>query len=118
MEKFKNKEADILVGTQMITKGLDFENVTLVGVVNADLALNYPLFDATEVAYDLIEQVSGRAGRSNLDGEVIIQTYNPNHYVIETVKNHDYDQFYNMEIRNRRFSNLPPYSNLVEISDI
>ncbi len=114
--KFKNKEADVLVGTQMITKGLDFENVTLVGVVNADLALNYPLFDATEVAYDLIEQVSGRAGRSKLDGEVIIQTYNPNHYVIETVKNHDFDSFYNLEIRNRRLSNLPPFSNLVEIS--
>ena len=114
--KFKNKEADILVGTQMITKGLDFENVTLVGVVNADLALNYPLFDACEVAYDLIEQVSGRAGRSNLEGEVIIQTYKPNHYVIETVKNHDYDGFYNIEIRNRRLSSLPPYSNLVEIA--
>ncbi len=114
--KFKNKEADILVGTQMITKGLDFENVTLVGVLNADLALNYPLFDATEVAYDLIEQVSGRAGRSNLDGEVIIQTYNPHHYVIETVKNHDYDAFYSMEIRNRKYSNLPPFSNLVEIA--
>ncbi len=114
--KFKNKQADILVGTQMITKGLDFENVTLVGVVNADLALNYPLFDASEVAYDLIEQVSGRAGRSNLEGEVIIQTYNPHHFVIETVKNHDYDAFYNLEIRNRKYSNLPPYSNLVEIS--
>ncbi len=85
---FKNHDADILVGTQMITKGLDFKDVTLVGVVNADLALNYPLYDASMVAYNLIEQVSGRCGRADKDGKVIIQTYNPEHYVIKCAKDH------------------------------
>jgi len=113
--KFKNHEADILVGTQMITKGLDFKDVTLVGVVNADLALSYPLFDASQVAFNLIEQVSGRAGRADKDGEVIIQTYNPKHYVIECAKNHDYESFYNFEIRNRRVTQMPPYSTVIEI---
>ena len=116
--QFKNKEAHVLVGTQMITKGLDFENVTLVGIVNADLALNYPTFDATEVAFDLICQTSGRSGRSKKEGNVIIQTYNPNHYVIKCSLNHDYDMFYNMEIRNRRIMNLPPFSSLIEIKVI
>ena len=116
--QFKNKEADVLVGTQMITKGLDFENVTLVGIVNADLALNYPTFDATEVAFDLICQTSGRSGRSKKEGNVIIQTYNPNHYVIKCSINHDYDMFYNMEIRTRRIMNLPPFSALIEIKVI
>lgn len=113
--KFKNHEADILVGTQMITKGLDFKDVTLVGVVNADLALSYPLYDATQVAFNLIEQVSGRAGRAEKDGEVIIQTYNPNHYVISCAKNHDYEGFYNFEIQNRKISQMPPYSEVIEI---
>ena len=116
--QFKNKEAHVLVGTQMITKGLDFENVTLVGIVNADLALNYPTFDATEVAFDLICQTSCRSGRSKKEGNVIIQTYNPNHYVIKCSLNHDYDMFYNMEIRNRRIMNLPPFSSLIEIKVI
>lgn len=114
-QKFKNHEADVLVGTQMITKGLDFENVTLVGVVNADLALSYPIYDATMVAYNLIEQVSGRAGRASKDGKVIIQTYNPNHYVIESAKKHDYESFYNFEINNRRMMQMPPFSSVIEI---
>lgn len=116
--KFKNHEADILIGTQMIAKGLDFENVTLVGVVNADLALNFPSYDSTSIAYNLIEQVSGRAGRKNKEGRVIIQTYNPTHYVIESAKNHDYDSFYNQEILNRKSMMLPPFSDVIEMSVI
>lgn len=112
---FKNHEADILIGTQMITKGLDFKDVTLVGVVNADLALSYPTFDATQVAYNLIEQVSGRAGRSNKDGKVIIQTYNPNHYVIKCASEHNYEKFYNTEIHSRKMTMMPPFSNVIEI---
>ena len=113
--QFKNHEADILIGTQMITKGLDFKDVTLVGVVNADLALSYPTFDATQVAYNLIEQVSGRAGRSDKDGKVIIQTYNPNHYVIKCASEHNYEKFYNTEIHSRKMTMMPPFSNVIEI---
>lgn len=113
--QFKNHEADILIGTQMITKGLDFKDVTLVGVVNADLALSYPTFDATQVAYNLIEQVSGRAGRSDKDGKVIIQTYNPNHYVIKCASEHNYEKFYNTEIHSRKMTLMPPFSNVIEI---
>ena len=113
--KFKNHEADILIGTQMITKGLDFKDVTLVGVVNADLALSYPTYDATQVAYNLIEQVSGRAGRSSKDGKVIIQTYNPNHYVIKCASEHNYEKFYNTEISSRKMAAMPPFSNIIEI---
>ena len=114
-DAFKNKEADILVGTQMITKGLDFENVTLVGVLNADLAMHYPTYDANQVAFNLIEQVSGRAGRSHLTGEVVIQTYDPGHYVIKSSENHDYDTFYKREILLRRASLMPPFSEIIEI---
>lgn len=106
---FKNHEADILIGTQMITKGLDFDDVTLVGIVNADLALNYPRFDSTMVAYNLIEQVSGRAGRSKKEGRVILQTYNPDHYVIKYAKNHDYNSFFNEELKRRKMQMLPPF---------
>lgn len=113
--KFKNHEADILIGTQMIAKGLDFKDVTLVGVLNADLALKYPSYDASMVCFNLIEQVSGRAGRADKDGEVIIQTYDPNHYSITSAANHNYDEFYNNEINKRKLQNLPPFSTLIEI---
>lgn len=112
---FKNHEADILVGTQMITKGLDFADVTLVGVLNADLALHYPSYDATMTAYNLIEQVSGRAGRGEKSGEVIIQTYKPDHFVIKTAYNNDYDGFFKKEINNRKINNMPPFSSVIEI---
>ena len=112
---FKNHEADILVGTQMITKGLDFADVTLVGVLNADLALHYPSYDATMTAYNLIEQVSGRAGRGEKSGEVIIQTYKPDHFVIKTAYNNDYDAFFKKEIDNRKINNMPPFSSVIEI---
>jgi primosomal protein N' (replication factor Y) len=113
--EFKDKKADILVGTQMITKGLDFENVTLVGIINADLALNYPTYDAYEEAFNVLEQVSGRAGRDRLAGKVIIQTYNPTNPVIKCVKNHDYEGFFNYEINKRKLAMMPPYSSLYEI---
>ena len=113
--QFKNHEADILIGTQMVCKGLDFKDCTLVGILNADLAINYPRYDSNEVAYNLIEQVSGRAGRSELQGKVIIQTYMPNHFVIRYAKNHDYDSFFKEELQNRKLTNMPPYSELIEI---
>lgn len=112
---FKNHEADIIVGTQMITKGLDFKDVTLVGVINADLSLHYPLYDSNEVTFNLLEQVSGRAGRSDKSGNVIIQSYNPNHFVINSVKNHNYESYYNYEINNREMTKMPPFSECIEI---
>lgn len=114
-EQFKRGEADILVGTQMIAKGLDFENVTLVGVVNADLALYYPSYDANATAYNLIEQVSGRAGRGKKPGEVVIQTYRPKHFVIESSIQNDYEYFFNQEIQYRKISKMPPFSEAIEI---
>ncbi len=113
--QFRNNEADILIGTQMITKGLDFKNVTLVGVVNADLALYYPTYDATMVAFNLIEQVAGRCGRADKKGNVVIQTYQPNHYVIETAAKHDYERFYSFEIQKRKLGNLPPFSTILDL---
>lgn len=113
--KFKNHEADILIGTQMIAKGLDFENVTLVGIINADLALFYPSYDANSTAYNLIEQVSGRAGRGLKQGEVIIQTYQPDHFVIKCAVKNNYETFFNQEITNRKLTNMPPYSTAIEI---
>ena len=115
-KEFKEHKADILIGTQMITKGLDFDNVTLVGALNADIALYYQSYSANEEAFNILEQSSGRAGRGKSEGRVIIQTYNPSHFVIECVKNHNYDKFYNMEITNRRLQSLPPYSTLIEIT--
>ncbi|MCR5349434.1 MAG: primosomal protein N' [Acholeplasmatales bacterium] len=113
--KFKNHEADILIGTQMITKGLDFKDCTLVGVLNADLSINFPKYDSNQISFNLIEQVSGRSGRSDKEGKVIIQTYMPNHFVIRCSKNHDYDSYFNEEIQNRRLADLPPFSVLIEI---
>lgn len=114
-KKFKNHEADIIVGTQMITKGLDFKDVTLVGVINADLSLHYPIYDSNEVTFNLLEQVAGRCGRSQKEGNVIIQSYNPNHFVINSVKNHDYETYYNIEINNRLMTKMPPFSECIEI---
>ena len=106
---FSNHEYDILIGTQMIAKGLDFPLVTLVGVINADTILNLPDFRASEKTYQLISQVSGRAGRKSINGEVIIQTFNPDNYSILYAKNHDYDGFYNKEMIIRKKLKYPPY---------
>ena len=112
---FKNHLYDILVGTQMIAKGLDFENVTLVGVINADQSLMIPSYNAIENTYSLLSQVSGRSGRSSKQGEVIIQTYNPDNYGILEVVNQDYESFYKKEIDIRKKLLYPPFSNMLTI---
>ncbi len=103
---------DILIGTQMITKGHDFPKVTLVGVVNADLALNIPDFRSSERAFQLLTQVAGRAGRGETPGQVVVQTFNPEHYVYRFVQSHDYEGFYAEELQFRERLNYPPYSRM------
>lgn len=115
LERFRNKEANILLGTQMIAKGLDFENVTFVGVLNADLSLNIPDYRSSERTFQLLCQVAGRSGRGNKSGTVMIQTYNPDHYVIEAVKTHDYQAFYQEEMKYRRLAKYPPYCHMVSL---
>lgn len=109
LDEFASKKTNILLGTQMIAKGLDFENVTLVGVINADTALNLPDFRASERTFQLLTQVSGRTGRGRLAGEVVIQTYNPEHYVIQFAKSHDYENFFRFEMKRRHLTHYPPY---------
>jgi primosomal protein N' (replication factor Y) len=113
---FEDKKIDILVGTQMVSKGLDFDNVSLVGIMNADSMLYYPDFRAFEHSFQLMAQVSGRAGRKNKRGKVIIQTFNPYHNVIQYVMHHDYEALYHSEIVQRRNFNYPPFYRLIEIS--
>ncbi|MEG0371104.1 MAG: primosomal protein N', partial [Clostridium sp.] len=113
--EFKNHQKDILIGTQMVSKGMDFENVILVGVISADITLNIPDFRASEKTFQILTQVAGRAGRGEKEGKVIIQTYSPNHFSIECAKNHDYNEFYKKEIENRRTLNYPPFSELIHI---
>lgn len=106
---FSNQEYDILLGTQMISKGLDFPNVTLVGVLNADNSLFIPSYKSNENTFSLLSQVSGRSGRSNKPGQVIIQTFNPDHFAITLASKDDYDSFYQEEMKNRLVSKYPPY---------
>lgn len=115
LNQFKNKEADILLGTQMIAKGLDFPNVTLVGVLNADTALGLPDFRSAEKTFQLLTQVSGRAGRGEQPGEVYIQTFNPDHYAIQLASQQDYDQFFYTEMKKRHQNNYSPYYYLIKI---
>ena len=115
LEKFKNHEADILIGTQMITKGLDLPRVTLVGVISSDTALNLPDFRAGERTFQLLTQVAGRAGRGPLGGQVIIQTYSPDHYAVRAAARHDYQGLYNQEIEYRRKLRYPPFSQLASM---
>jgi primosomal protein N' (replication factor Y) len=109
IKDFNDHKYDLLLGTQMIAKGLDFSKVTLVGVINGDMGLNIPDFRSGERTFQLLSQVAGRSGRSDISGEVIFQTFNKDHYVIEMAKNHDYIGFYNKEIDIRRKLNYPPY---------
>ena len=115
---FKNYKYDILLGTQMVSKGLDFPLVSLVGVINADTTLNLPDFRSNELTFALLHQVSGRAGRSNLEGEVVIQTFNPHNFVMECVKDNNYDLFYLKEMQIRRKLAYPPYYYLIGIKII
>ncbi len=118
IESFKNHEYDILLGTQMISKGLDFPYVTLVGIINADTSLNIPDFRSNEKTFSLLYQASGRAGRSSLRGSVIIQTYNPDNYVLKCVQNNDFNNFYNYEMNIRKIMKYPPYYYLVGLKII
>lgn len=109
LKAFGHHEADILLGTQMIAKGLDFPDVTLVGVLNADTSLNLPDFRASERTFQLLTQVAGRAGRADKAGEVLVQTYNPNHYAIRLAQKQDYQSFYQYEMQIRHKMGYPPY---------
>ena len=109
INSFKNHDYDILLGTQMVAKGLDFKDVTLVGVINADTSLNIPDFRSSENTFSLLSQVAGRSGRSEKEGTVIIQTFNPDHYAISLTKNHDYLSFYEKEMSIRKQLKYPPY---------
>jgi primosomal protein N' (replication factor Y) len=116
MDQLKSHQADILIGTQMIAKGLDLAHVTLVGVVSADISLNIPDFRAGERTFQLLTQVAGRAGRGAKAGQVIIQTYFPEHYAIQAVLHQNYRDFYDQEITYRRQFNAPPISQMLRIS--
>lgn len=116
LQAFGQHEADILLGTQMIAKGLDFPNVTLVGVLNADTSLGIPDFRSSERTFQLLTQVSGRAGRAEKKGEVIIQTFNPEHYAIQLAKTQNYEQFFAYEMKLRHESNYPPYYYAIQIT--
>lgn len=115
IEEFADHQTDILVGTQMVSKGLDFANVNVVGVVNADTILNFPDFRSNERAFNMLEQVAGRAGRRKEKGEVFIQTTRPDEKVLEFVKAHDYQGFYNTEIEERRQYAYPPFTKVINI---
>ncbi len=115
LSKFVNHEADVLIGTQMIAKGLDLPLVTLVGVITADTGLRLPDFRASERTFQLLTQVAGRAGRSILGGKVIIQTYAPQHFCIQAASHHDYRGFYRQELEFRRQQGYPPFNRLVKL---
>jgi primosomal protein N' (replication factor Y) len=116
IQDFEDGNIDILVGTQMVTKGLDFDNVSMVGILNADSMLNFPDFRAYERSYQLMAQVSGRAGRKSKRGKVIIQTHNPDHSIIQDVWNNNYMSMYTNQLLDRRNFNYPPYYRLIEIA--
>ena len=112
---FQQQEIDILIGTQMVAKGLDFPNVTLVGVIAADTALNLPDFRASEQTFSLLTQVAGRSGRAEIPGEVIVQTYMPEHYCITAAQKHDYIGFYEQEVAARGVLRYPPFSRVARL---
>jgi len=116
LERFSSGETQILVGTQMVSKGLDFANVELVGVFDIDRLIYFPNFRSHERAFQLISQVSGRAGRRGLNGEVMVQTSSPEHPLLKQIAQHDYISFFNREIRERKAHNYPPFSRLIRIT--
>ncbi|AZN42076.1 primosomal protein N' [Paenibacillus albus] len=113
---FGERKADVLLGTQMVAKGLDFPYVTLVGVIAADTSLHLPDFRAAEKTFQLLTQVAGRAGRHELPGEVVVQTYNPEHYAIVSAQHHDYAAFVQEELKHRRFMGYPPFCRLIVVT--
>jgi primosomal protein N' (replication factor Y) len=115
LDHFVNHRADVLIGTQMLAKGLDLPLVTLVGVILADVGLNLPDYRATERTFQVLTQVAGRAGRSPLGGQVIMQTFQPEHYVIQAAAQHDYRGFYRQELDYRRRLGYPPFARLVRL---
>ncbi len=115
LSEFSQGKTDILLGTQMVVKGLDFSRVTLVGIISADLSLNVPDLYSSERTFQLLTQVAGRAGRGELPGFVVIQTYNPEHFAITSAKNHNFESFYNQELKQRQLMDYPPYTKLVRI---
>lgn len=115
IDDFSQGKADILVGTQMVTKGLDFGAVEVVGILNADSLINFPDFRASERAFNMMEQVAGRAGRRDAKGKVLIQTYNPGHPVLDFVQRHDYLGFFEHELEERKAFSFPPFSRIINI---
>jgi primosomal protein N' (replication factor Y) len=116
ISSFENKEVDILVGTQMVTKGLDFRFVKLVGVLNADQLINFPDFRAHERSYQLLQQVSGRAGRTDVRGKVIIQTYNPHHAILQQVSINDFESMFAEQLEERRIYKYPPFCRIIKFT--
>jgi primosomal protein N' (replication factor Y) len=115
LKALKDQKLDVLIGTQMVAKGHDFPNITLVGIICADLSLNFPDFRAGERTFQLLAQVAGRAGRGDTPGKVILQTYNPDHFSIITAKEQDFNGFYNKEIVHRKSLNYPPFSRIIYV---
>ena len=116
INSFANHEIDILIGTQMVTKGLDFKNVSLVGVLNTDHFLNFPDFRAHEKAFQILTQVAGRSGRSGEQGKVFLQTYQPDHPIIKNVINNEYDKMYNNQLTERKDYKYPPFVRIIRIT--
>ena len=115
IDEFSSHKTNILVGTQMVTKGLDFDAVSVVGILNADTMISFPDFRSHERAFDMLEQVAGRAGRAHKQGQVLIQTRDPEHPVIGFVVAHDYEGFYNHEMHERERYHYPPYTRIINI---
>ena len=116
LKKFENQEADILLGTQMIAKGLDYPNVTLVGIINGDEGLNRTDYRSCETTFDLLMQASGRSGRAKEEGEVVIQVFEPDHYVVECAQNQNYHRFFEQEMKFRHDGQYPPYTYMISIT--
>ena len=114
-EKMKKREIDILVGTQMLAKGFDFDKLTFVGIIAADTSLNLPDYKSQERTFQLLTQVAGRAGRSVTQGKVILQTYSPENYSIVYAQKNDYEEFYQKEIEQRKFYFYPPFSRIMKL---
>ncbi len=115
LKRFSDREADILVGTQMVAKGHDFPSVTLVGVLDADMSLHFPDYRSGERTFQLVTQVAGRSGRASAQGEVVLQTYDPDNYILRFAARYDYTGFYEHEISMRAATLFPPYAKIVRV---